>query len=535
VLTAERETEITTDRSVLAGISGPRAAVAGAIASLVALATGELVAALLDSEPSLVTAVGSSFIDRFAASLKDIAVAVFGTNDKVALIVGIVIVTTGLGAAAGVASRHWAPAAPLTITAAGLAGGWALATDPQGTVGTAVASCVVSVGAGLAAFALLWRSASDRRAPIAINPEQPGAAEPAPPAGRGSRRQFVVAAGGLVAAAGVSTALARRIRSGNSISAERRSTVLPRPRRTVPVPSGATLDVPGVTPYVTSNADFYRIDTALTVPQIAAADWRLSVTGLVDRPFELTYDALLEMDTVEVPVTLLCVSNEVGGNLIGNAVWQGVPLADVLERAGPLADAAQVVGRSVDGFTAGFPLPDALDGRTALVAFGMNGEPLPAAHGYPARLVVAGLYGYVSATKWLREIELTTWDAFDGYWVPRGWSKRGPVKTQSRIDVPAGTIDPGRVAIAGVAWAPGRGIERVEVQVDEGDWQQAELADVASDETWRAWRLAWDATSGTHRLRVRATDGTGETQTPDEQPPAPDGATGWHGRTVTVR
>jgi DMSO/TMAO reductase YedYZ molybdopterin-dependent catalytic subunit len=533
VLTAERDTEITTDRRVQGAISRPRAAAAGAVASLVALAAGELVAALLDSEPSLVTAVGSSFIDRFAASLKDIAVALFGTNDKVALIVGIVIVATGLGAAAGIASRHWAPAAPLAITAAGLAGGWALATDPQGTAGTAVVSCALSVGTGLAAFALLWRSAWEDRE--AHGPEEPRTAGPTQPTGRGSRRQFVVVAGGLVATAGVSTGLARRIRSTNSIGAERRSTVLPRPRRTVPVPSDASIDVPDATPYVTSNADFYRIDTALTVPQIEAADWRLSVTGLVDRPFELTYDELLDMDTVEVPVTLMCVSNEVGGNLIGNAVWQGVPLADVLDRAGPAPDAAQVVGRSVDGFTAGFPLVDALDGRTALVAFGMNGEPLPAAHGYPARLVVAGLYGYVSATKWLREIELTTWDAFDGYWVPRGWSKRGPVKTQSRIDVPAGTIDPGRVAIAGVAWAPGRGIERVEVQVDDGEWQQAELADVASDETWRAWRLAWDATSGTHRLRVRATDGTGETQTQDEQPPAPDGATGWHGRTVTVR
>ncbi len=531
MLTAERETDTSTDLDLRPDEIGTgRAAVAGGVASLVALAAGELVAAVLDSGPSLVTAVGSSFIDRFAASLKDVAVAVFGTNDKVALIVGIVVVSTVFGAAMGVVSRRWTTAAPLTIVAAGLAGGWALATDPQGTTGVAVASCVVSIGAGLAAFRLLWRWAAEPRPPAPSVPVE----NAAPGARRGSRRRFVIAAGGLVAVAGASTVLSRRIRSSNSIGAERRSTVLPRPLSAVSVPAGATLDVPGVSPYVTSNADFYRIDTALSVPQLEAANWRLSVSGLVDRPFELSYAELLDMDTVEVPVTLMCVSNQVGGDLVGNAVWQGVPLADLLDRAGPHADAAQVVGRSVDGFTAGFPLADALDGRTALVAFGMNGEPLPAEHGYPARLVVAGLYGYVSATKWLSEIELTTWEAFDGYWVPRGWSKRGPVKTQSRIDVPGRGVAAGRVAIAGIAWAPGRGIERVEVQIDEGDWQEANLADVASDETWRAWHLAWDATPGTYRVRVRATDGDGETQTPDERSPAPDGATGWHTRTVTV-
>ena len=215
-------------------------------------------------------------------------------------------------------------------------------------------------------------------------------------------------------------------------------------------------------------------------------------------------------------------------------MWLGVPLQTLLDRAGIRSGASQVVGRSVDGFTAGFPLVDALDGRTALVAYAMNGEPLPAAHGYPARLVVAGLYGYVSATKWLREIELSTWDGFDGYWIPRGWSKDGPIKTQSRIDVPRADVRAGRVTVAGVAWAPGRGVDRVEVQVDNGPWLEVELGAVANDETWRTWRLGWDATEGEHRLRVRATDGVGAIQTSDEQPPAPDGATGWHTRTVSV-
>ncbi|MFP5488309.1 MAG: molybdopterin-dependent oxidoreductase, partial [Acidimicrobiia bacterium] len=279
-----------------------------------------------------------------------------------------------------------------------------------------------------------------------------------------------------------------------------------------------------------------RIDTALATPQVASESWRLRVTGLVERPIEVDYDELLSLESVEVPVTIACVSNEVGGRLVGNAVWQGVPLATLLERAGVREEATQIVGRSVDGFTAGFPTELALDGRTALVAYAMNGEPLPADHGFPARLVVSGLYGYVSATKWLEEIELTTWEDFDGYWVPRGWSKEGPIKTQSRIDVPrsGANLAAGAQPIAGVAWAPNRGIDRIEVQVDDGPWRTAELGDVASTDTWVQWHLAWDATPGDHEIRVRATDRSGETQTSTETDPTPDGATGWHTRRVSV-
>ena len=296
----------------------------------------------------------------------------------------------------------------------------------------------------------------------------------------------------------------------------------------------ATPEIAGLSPYITPTSDFYRIDTALQTPQVDVASWELRITGMVDAPYTLTYDELLAFDSVEEVVTMSCVSNEVGGNLIGNATWQGVPLAAVLERAGVQAGATQIVGRSVDDFTAGFPSEVALDGRTALVAYAMNGEPLPADHGFPARLVVAGLYGYVSATKWLREIELTTWEGFDGYWVPRGWSKEGPIKPQSRIDVPRGGSDltAGRQAVAGVAWAPIEGISRVEVQVDDGPWMEAELGDVVSGNTWVQWWLDWDATPGEHRLQVRATTVGGETQTDERVPPAPDGATGWHRRTA---
>jgi hypothetical protein len=258
---------------------------------------------------------------------------------------------------------------------------------------------------------------------------------------------------------------------------------------------------------------------------------------MVDRPLTMGYDELVAMSTTEDVVTLQCVSNEVGGNLVGNAAWQGVPLATLLERAGVQDGATQIVGRSVDGFTAGFPTDVGLDGRTAMVVVGMNGEPLPASHGFPARLIIAGLYGYVSATKWLDEIVLTTWEDFDGYWVPRGWSKEGPIKTASRIDVPrsGATVAAGTQPIAGVAWAPTVGIERVEVQVDDDAWQEATLGDAASGNTWVQWYLEWPAEPGEHRLRVRATDATGATQTEERRPPAPDGSTGWHTRSVRVR
>ena len=332
-------------------------------------------------------------------------------------------------------------------------------------------------------------------------------------------------------------ALGRRVRTSDVVETARAETVLPRPT-SGPRRIGTTgFDVPGLATYVTPNDDFYRIDTALSVPQVDVGSWSLFVEGMVDEPYALSYDELVAMSDVQELVTLSCVSNEVGGNLVGNAAWQGVRLETLLDRAGVQPGATQIVGRSVDGFTAGFPTEVGLDGRTALVAVAMNGEPLPAEHGFPARLVVAGLYGYVSATKWLDGIQLTTWEDFDGYWVPRGWSKEGPIKTASRIDVPrsGATIDPGPQPIAGVAWAPPGGIARVEVQVDDGEWIEARLGEPVSGNTWVQWLLEWDATPGEHRIRVRATDASGETQTEESAPPAPDGATGWHRRTVRVR
>ena len=291
------------------------------------------------------------------------------------------------------------------------------------------------------------------------------------------------------------------------------------------------LDVEGISPVVTPNKNFYRIDTAFSIPRVDVESWELRITGMVETPYTLTYGELLDLATEEEYVTLCCVSNDVGGDLIGNAKWQGIPLADVLNRAGIADEATQIVGRSVDGFSVGFPREVAFDGRPVLVAVGMNGEPLPFKHGFPARLVVSGLYGYVSATKWLQEIELTTWEDFDGYWIPRGWSKEGPIKTQSRIDVPKPfrlDIAPGLQPIAGVAWAQNRGISKVEVQVDGGDWQEARLSSPISTHTWVQWVSEWDFTPGNHYVRVRATDSDGELQALGPKPSAPNGAEGWH-------
>jgi DMSO/TMAO reductase YedYZ molybdopterin-dependent catalytic subunit len=320
--------------------------------------------------------------------------------------------------------------------------------------------------------------------------------------------------------------------------AGRSDVALPNPAQALPpVAAAAELGLDGLSPVLTPNESFYRIDTAFSVPRVELPEWTLSIEGRVDRPYTIGYSDLLDMSMVERDITLSCVSNEVGGDLVGNARWLGVPLVEILDRARPRDDAEQLVGRSVDRFTVGFPVEAVYDGRDALVAVGMNGEPLPLEHGFPARLVVAGLYGYVSATKWLSAIELTGWDDFDAYWIPRGWAKEAPIKTQSRIDTPQhrARLEPGARQVAGVAWAPHRGISRVEVRLGAGaDWVEAELSEPLSDNSWRQWVVQWEATAGTYQIQVRATDGEGNVQTDELRPPAPDGATGWHTIEVDV-
>jgi DMSO/TMAO reductase YedYZ molybdopterin-dependent catalytic subunit len=302
------------------------------------------------------------------------------------------------------------------------------------------------------------------------------------------------------------------------------------------VPAGAELGLRDLSPFRTSNADFYRVDTALVVPQVSTDDWKLRVHGMVDREIELDFAALLKRDLIERDITLTCVSNEVGGPYAGTARWLGAPLADLLREAGIRPGADQLLSRSVDGMTIGTPTAVVMDGRDAMLAVGMNGQPLPATHGFPVRMVVPGLYGYVSATKWVIDLEVTTFAKAKPYWVRRGWAAKAPIKTMSRIDTPRPLqqVKAGKVAVAGVAWAQHRGVDAVEVRVDEGPWQNARLADVPSVDTWRQWVFAWDAEPGSHTLEVRATDRSGKAQPAKRAAPFPSGATGWHSTVVTV-
>jgi DMSO/TMAO reductase YedYZ molybdopterin-dependent catalytic subunit len=491
--------------------SGPAAA-AGAIGVAVALAVSELVAGLISAVPSLVLGMADVVIDTVPRPVKEWAIETFGTADKPILAVSIVVVALLLGAAVGGRSRNVRMA---VFGGFGLVAALVAARSSQVSLLPALANGAIAAGAGHLSTEWLLR-------PRAAHDE--------------SRRAFLGQAGALTALAVMAAAggryLAERTRV---VLAGRDEVILPQAAEGVPAVAAANnLDVAGISPIVTPNADFYRIDTALSVPQVDLTNWRLRLTGLVGGDVELTYDDILGMPMVERYITISCVSNEVGGRLVGNAKWLGVPLSTILDMAAPDAQAEQVVARSVDDFTVGFPIEAAYDGREALLAVGMNGEPLPFEHGFPARLVVSGLYGYVSATKWLSEIELTTWDGFDAYWIPRGWSKEAPVKTQSRIDTPKAQTTSRPRAIAGVAWAPNRGISRVEVRIDEGAWMEAELSEPLSGDAWRQWNVAWDPAPGVYTLQVRATDGNGDTQTAAEARPAPNGATGYHTLRVTV-
>ena len=494
------------------------AAVAGLLAAGVTLGVAELVTGLLSDGRSLVVAVGDIVIDSVPGWLERAVISTLGTNDKPFLIANILVVSGLLGAGLGILGARRFLLGAVGIAVMSAVGVAASLADPQAGGAGSILAGLLGAAAGILALRLLLGASRPGVVPAAVPHTQSPAG-----GGRGDRRRFLGLAAAAVLVAGAGGYGGRLLAARRRIDEIRQAIRIPRPARPAPAPpAGAELDIPGLTPLYVPNGDFYRIDTALIVPQVDPADWSLEVKGMVDRPFALTYAELLALPHVEADITLSCVSNEVGGGLVGNARWQGVPLADLLERAGLRSGATQVLGRSVDGFTAGFPTAVALDGREPLVAVAMNGEPLPADHGFPARLVVPGLYGYVSATKWLAEIELTSFDEVDGYWIPRGWAKEGPIKTQSRIDVAT------REVIAGVAWAPTRGIERVEVRIDDGTWRDATLAAPLSDDCWRQWFRPWSPSPGQHTIAVRATDGSGDTQTAERTDVAPNGASGWH-------
>lgn len=492
-----------------------RAGLAGVVSAGLALGLTELIAGITSLVPSAIASVGGIIIDSSPRFVKEFAVGVFGTADKGALAIGTAIISLIIGWFIGraAARRPWVGWAAFGLFALlGIAAA-------KGGVGANFPLTVAAVAVSALAGALVLR--------YMVNAESPtdGLADNV------SRRQFIGQVAGVGAVAAVAGLGGRRLIIARSEQV-RESVSLPVADLTVPAPPPDSMfgSIADLTPIVVPNDEFYRIDTALVVPRPDPETWRLKITGMVDNEVEYSLEDLTSRSLYEDYVTISCVSNEVGGHLVGNAKWTGVRLADLLDEAGVQEGAEQVFSRSVDGWTSGFPIELVYDGRDPLLAIGMNGEPLPPNHGFPARLIVPGLYGYVSATKWIEEIELTTWDGVDGYWIPRGWSKEGPIKTESRIDHPRDgadvTEDP--VVLAGVAWAPTRGIERVEVQIDDGDWVECELTVPLSNKAWVQWRVEAMPGSGEHRARVRATDGTGETQTAEERRPAPNGATGRH-------
>ena len=506
-----------------------RSALAGAIAVGVGFGVSELYSGVITGGPSLIVAVGNAVIDLAPEWVKDFVIAVFGTHDKLVLAIAIVVLGVGVGVLLGVGARRRSWVGPVGFLMFGFLAVAAGIADDQISSISSILGGAVAVVAGIWALVVLRHFAMQDGAPRPVRDAR---------LGNIGRRSFLRLAG-VLATVAVGTAVGGRIliERARTIAASRDDVVLPHPSEpAVSLPVGSTLHVDGISPLITPNQDFYRIDTAFAIPRIDLQTWTLKVEGLVDRPFEISYTDLLDMPQVERYITLCCVSNEVGGDLVGNARWQGVRLTDLLDLAGVQPTATQVVGLSVDGFTAGFPLALAYDTREALVALGMNGVPLPMDHGFPARLVISGLYGYVSATKWLDAIILNRLEDFDAYWIPRGWAKKAPIKTQSRIDVPklGKILVEGEHMVAGVAWAQPHGVTKVEVQIDSMDWREANLAEEITGNTWRQWVLPWNAVPGSHVLRVRATDATGQTQTHEDQSPDPDGATGYHTVVVDV-
>jgi DMSO/TMAO reductase YedYZ molybdopterin-dependent catalytic subunit len=500
------------------------AALAGLAAAGLGLGVSEAVAGILPGATSLVDAVGQVVIDLQPPGAKDFAVELFGTNDKLALEIVVTVAALALGAAFGIVAARRFVAGAIGFGAFGGLGFVAGIGQPLAMPTMVAIQAAVATGIAIQTLSWLlgWLGVSREAATPFSDP---------------GRRSFLLRTGAVGIGALAAGAFGRSAIEGGR-SSPTSSTPLPAPAETV-APLSADSDISAtvqeLTPIVVPNDVFYRIDTSLLVPSLGTETWQLRIHGLVERETTLDWDQLISMPQFEQYVTIACVSNEVGGRLVGNAKWTGVRLRDVLDIAGPTSAATQLVGRAVDGWTAGMPMDWVMDAsREPMIAVQMNGEPLPRSHGYPARLIVPGLFGYVSATKWLTELELTTWEAYDAYWVPLGWAKKGPILTQSRIDTPRGSAAPGRVPIAGMAWAPDRGISKVEVGID-GAWSEATLSSPISKATWVQWLFEWDATPGQHTISVRATDGWDLRQEETRSRPAPDGARGWHTISVSVR
>jgi len=563
-------------------------ALAGLISAAVALGIGELLAGLVGPNSSPVIAIGGAVIDATPRPLKDFAITTFGESDKIALVVGTLVLLAVFAMVLGLLAWTRLKLAAAGVLLFGLLGAAAAMTRPTGTVLDTVPSIL---GALTGAIALVYlinalgqrtspapASASASRAasagpgtadkPIASDRARRAAGDRATDAEADAKRQhadetlvaklrdrlagvdrstnslnrrgfFVaggLAAGAAVVAGGAGSLLQRRF----AVSGARADITLPNPSSPAPaLPAGADLSasVEGLTPLFTDNNDFYRVDTAITVPQVSPSEWSLRIFGMVDQEVEYTFEDLMNRDDlIERDITLSCVSNQVGDTLAGTARWIGVPLKNLLNEAGIKSGADQLVSRSVDGMTIGTAMDAATNTEDAMIAIGMNGEPLVVDHGFPARMLIPGQYGYVSACKWILEIEATTFDAFDAYWVERDWDREGPIKVFSRIDTPRGLrpVKSGPRMVAGIAWAQTRGIAKVEVKVDGADWTEADLSPEINKNIWRQWTYPVDFAAGSHTIVVRATDGDGEVQPEERVPPFPNGATGWHNIVATV-
>ena len=503
----------------------------GALAGLLAAATGVSVAtgiaAVLAGVPSPIESVGNQAIDRAPPFLKEFAVRNFGTADKPILIGGVIVTLAIIAAVAGIIGRAKPKSAYGIVGLIGLVAVFTAAIDRTATANRAltmipsIVALVVSLG-GLWLFfnVLNFVPKSGDEIPSTFN-----------------RRKFLQVALGASALIVVGGAVGKFL--GNAAAAASRAGIkIARPANSSPaIPSGTEVDLKGISKYITSNRDFYRVDTALRIPDVPAEGWTLRVHGMVDKELSLSFRDLMSMALVERRITLTCVSNEVGGPYVGNATWIGVPVKDILARAGVKAGADAIKTTSADDWTCGTPLGAVTDKRNAIIAIAMNGEPLPLAHGFPARMVVPGLYGYVSATKWLVDLEVTKFADFKAYWTTRDYDAEAPIKMSSRIDVPRSfqSFQRDAVRVGGVAWAQAKGIKRVEVKVDAGPWMDADLGTEDNIETWRQWSWKWDqATKGRHTVTVRATDADGQTQTSDRARIRPNGTTGWHSVQFTV-
>ena len=526
------------------------AAVAGLLAAAVAVGVGQLVAGIVGPAGSPVVEVGQLQIDLTPPWLKNFAIREWGENDKRVLVAGILVVLAIAAAAFGLLAlrRLWYGMAGL---GAFLAVGLIAAVSRPTFTPVDVLPTLAAAAAGAVALERQIRNLAARPAAVATfvpapavvpassSPGPPVPPAPAEPPGDAlTRRRFIVL-GGTAAGVAVATGLTGRV-LGERLDVANARSALKLPAAThplPPLPAGVDLHIPGVAPFVTPNSQFYRVDTALILPQVDPRHWQLRIHGMVDREVTLSFDDVIHQPLSESDLTLCCVSNPVGGPFISNARWLGANLASLLRRAGVHAGADQLLCTSTDGFTSGTPIQTVMDGRDAMLAVGMNGSPLPVAHGFPVRVVVPGLYGYVSATKWLTDIKVTRYDQEVAYWALRGWAQQAPVKTESRIDVPTGlrTLSAGPVTVAGEAWAQHKGIDAVEVRVDGGQWHRATLAAVPGIDTWRQWTWRWPATPGKHLIEARATDATGYTQTSVPAPPEPDGATGYPSVQVSVR